>query len=269
MKRAISFKFVAAKAPVQRSLSMRTRAMTDPAARARLTTYASLAATAASAAVGGTADAATVVSTALQGKKINWNTGVGNVAATSVNITFGGLLGVNGGFIINTRALPTGSGAPFGGVVAAWQGAGNGVFLRRSFASDGNAALLAPYGSNGAASTGIATFANVNLGNATSDLGNSTWIGGSAATSKYLLFNFTGTGGTYSGWIEILTTTTGFDVSGKSMYSATLGRWAYDNQAGYQLNAGQINAAAVPGGAGLAALAFGAAGLRGRRRGRN
>jgi hypothetical protein len=44
--------------------------------------------------------------------------------------------------------------------------------------------------------------------------------------------------------------------------------WAY-NDTGGSINAGQVAPSAVPGGAGLAALTFGAAGLRGRRRSRN
>ena len=88
-----------------------------------------------------------------------------------------------------------------------------------------------------------------------------------SGASKYLLFNFQASGSTYYGWIEILATTTGV-TGGISGYSATLGRWAYDTS-GTAITAGQIIPSAVPGGAGLAALAFGAAGLRGRRRSRN
>ena len=99
------------------------------------------------------------------------------------------------------------------------------------------------------------------------DAGNAAFSGASPQTSKYLLFNFQASGSTYYGWIEILATTTG--VTGPiSGYSATLGRWAYDTS-GTAITAGQIIPSAVPGGAGLAALAFGAAGLRGRRRSRN
>ena len=245
---------------------------------ARLATYTTLAAAAASAAVGGTADASTVVSTALQGKKINWDTGSGNFAAVSVlalgtaGDAFGGLLGAGGGFKLNTRATAVGGRLTSGflGVVAVWQGVGTGQFQRGG--SGTNPALLANFNATAGAGTAAAAFANLNLGYYSTSsssffsLGNNAFSG----SSKYLLFSFTGTDtNTYYGWIEILETTVGWNSNNSSNYSATLGRWAYDNQANYQLKAGEINAAAVPGGAGLAALAFGAAGLRGRRRGRN
>ncbi len=66
--------------------------MATHATRARLTTYASLAAATAAAAVGGTADASTVVSTALNGTVIGWNTGAGQTRTTTVT-GFGGLGG--------------------------------------------------------------------------------------------------------------------------------------------------------------------------------
>ena len=76
--------------------------------------------------------------------------------------------------------------------------------------------------------------------------------------TKYLGFRLTvGEGDSRYGWIEYVNNGT----------STTVSRWAYESQ----LNTGITTptASAVPGGAGLAALAFGAAGLRGRRRSRN
>ena len=244
--------------------------MTTHATRARLTTYASLAAATAAAAVGGTADASTVVSTALNGTVIGWDTqGAGQTPTTTVT-NFGGL-GVNNGFKIATRATANGgsSASSFFGVVIAWQGAGNGQFRRGGLGT--NPAFLAAYGSNQAAGTSASAFANVNLGRSSGlNSGNNAFAGASPQTSKYLLFNFQASGSTYYGWIEILATTTGVTGTGPftSGYSATLGRWAYDTS-GTAITAGQIIPGAVPGGAGLAALAFGAAGLRGRRRSRN
>ena len=151
----------------------------------------------------------------------------------------------------------------FFGVVIEWQGAGNGQFRRGGPGL--NQAFLASYGSNQTAGIGAAAFANVNLATFNGvDDGNAAFSG----ASKYLLFNFQASGSTYYGWIEILATTTGVDGGTISRYSATLGRWAYDTS-GTAITAGQIITSAVPGGAGLAALAFGAAGLRGRRRSRN
>ena len=241
--------------------------MTTHATRARLTTYASLAAATAAAAVGGTADASTVVSTALNGTVIGWNTGAGQTPTTTVT-NFGGL-GVNNGFKIATRATAFGrySASSFFGVVIAWHGAGSGQFRRGGTGT--NPAFLAAYGSNQAAGTTASAFANVNLATFNGgDAGNAAFSGASPQTSKYLLFNFQASGSTYYGWIEILATTTGVDGGTISRYSATLGRWAYDTS-GTAITAGQIITSAVPGGAGLAALAFGAAGLRGRRRSRN
>ena len=243
--------------------------MATHATRARLTTYASLAAATAAAAVGGTADASTVVSTALNGTVIGWNTGASQTPTTTVT-NFGGL-GVNNGFKIATRATANGgsSASSFFGVVIAWQGAGSGQFRRGGPGT--NPAFLAAYGSNQAAGFSASAFANVNLATSNGfNSGNAAFAGASPQTSKYLLFNFQASGSTYYGWIEILATTTGVTGTGPftSGYSATLGRWAYDTS-GTAITAGQIITSAVPGGAGLAALAFGAAGLRGRRRSRN
>lgn len=59
--------------------------------------------------------------------------------------------------------------------------------------------------------------------------------------------------GNIYGWIEFVNDGT----------STTVSRWAYETSGGGITTPG---ASAVPGGAGLAALAFGAAGVRGRRR---
>ena len=239
--------------------------MKTPVHRARLRSYASLAAASVSAAVGGTADASIVVSNSLQGKIVNWDTGAGNVAATTVNTTFGGLLAGGGGFSIATRATANGRGTAMSyriGVVARWQGNGSGKFQRGGVGPD--QALLASSGAPQNAGTGSASLANVNLG--TTDSGRNFGNAAFSGSSKYLLFSFQANTTTYYGWIEILSTTTGSTTP--SLYSATLGRWAYDNS-GSPITAGQIVASAVPGGAGISALVVGAAGLRGRRRARN
>ena len=82
-------------------------------------------------------------------------------------------------------------------------------------------------------------------------------------TTGYIFFHFrddnwSGESDSYYGWLE---------VSRNAQGVYTLDRWAYETVGGV---AAAISApVAIPGGTGLAALAFGAAGLRGRRRSRN
>ena len=95
--------------------------------------------------------------------------------------------------------------------------------------------------------------------------GNASFSGASPNTSRYFLFNFVQGSSTYYGWFELLAMAA--PQTGGNL-TVTLGRWAYDNT-GATVFAGQLSGSAVPGGTGLAALAFGAAGLRGRRRSRN
>ena len=86
---------------------------------------------------------------------------------------------------------------------------------------------------------------------------------GNTGATWYLLFKFTdgAASGDY-GWISFTANVNGFGSS-----SITITGWGWDDS-GATIGAG-VTASAVPGGAGLAALAVGAAGLRGRRRGRN
>ncbi|MGA0286531.1 MAG: hypothetical protein ACO3QA_05800, partial [Phycisphaerales bacterium] len=188
------------------------------------------------------------------GKVINWNTGAGNVAATSTYI-----LGAGGpGFLVNTRATSNGGGTPYVGVAIAAIGTPNVSFLRGNAGT--NAIQLASYGSKATAmnqAAGWAAFGNINLGAGPANSGNLAF-----GTSKYVMFRFDNAGTTNYGWIELKAATTGF--SGTSQYSVTLGDWAYDNS-GAALGAG-VTANAVPGLGGLAALAaMGAAGVRTRR----
>jgi len=86
------------------------------------------------------------------------------------------------------------------------------------------------------------------------------WNNTASGLTGYIFFRFqdNGTGAAsdfYYGWLE---------VSRNAQGVYTLNRWAYETVGGV---AAQIGAPApIPGGAGLAALAVGAAGLRGRRR---
>ena len=79
-----------------------------------------------------------------------------------------------------------------------------------------------------------------------------------AGETRYLGFRLTVSGGDFRfGWIEYVNNGT----------STTVSRWAYEST----LNTGITTptASAVPGAGGVLALAIGAAGIRGRRRGRN
>lgn len=80
---------------------------------------------------------------------------------------------------------------------------------------------------------------------------------------SFMGFRFGSSGNHYYGYIEVLWNWTG-DPSTSSFQLLSA---AYESTANTGILAG--GATAVPGGTGLAALAFGAAGLRGRRRNRN
>jgi len=73
-------------------------------------------------------------------------------------------------------------------------------------------------------------------------------------STKYVGFLARNGSAVHFGWLE-------FTLSGGDY---TISRWAYESSAGVSIS----TPSAVPGGAGLAALAIGAAGLRGRRRSR-
>ena len=85
------------------------------------------------------------------------------------------------------------------------------------------------------------------------------------STTGYLGFRFQSSGNWLYGWMEIEVFK---DLANQNSISIRVNGWAYDNT-GASVLAGVGGASAIPGGAGLAALAFGAAGLRGRRRSRN
>jgi hypothetical protein len=80
----------------------------------------------------------------------------------------------------------------------------------------------------------------------------------------YLLFQFTDGAafGNY-GWVSFVAS----DTIGYQTGSITITGWGWDDS-GAKIGAG-VTASVIPGGTGLAALAVGAAGLRGRRRSRN
>ena len=91
---------------------------------------------------------------------------------------------------------------------------------------------------------------------------NDVWIGGTqlfnfptSGNTGYLGFRLTvGEGDNIYGWIEYV----------NNGSSTTVSRWAYESTVNTGITTPSVSA--VPGGAGLAALALGAAGVRGRRR---
>lgn len=93
-------------------------------------------------------------------------------------------------------------------------------------------------------------------------------LGGTVGNSirGYLGFRFSNDGSTvFYGYFDLTISRSGTDEN--SSLSVTVHGWAYNSVAGQSITIG--SPAAIPGGTGLAALAFGAAGLRGRRRSRN
>ncbi len=249
---------------------MASRTMSAQSARptrSRLTTYAAMATTATATSIAGTAEAAIVVDSSKVNTVVGWNVSLGQIRT----VYLAGLPG-GGSVKLFTNANASGQ-VPFAGgpvgVAASWV-AGTGVF--RMGGPGFRPGFLAAYGAAANAGSYSNAFAYVNrgAGNVSGDIvdnGNAAFSGASPLTSKYLLFNFQSGASTLHGWIEILSMTGSSSGSLPSNYSVTLGRWAYEDT-GIAITAGQISLNLVPGGAGLAALAFGAAGLRGRRRGR-
>ena len=83
----------------------------------------------------------------------------------------------------------------------------------------------------------------------------------------YLAFAISdGASNYYFGYFDVTLSNTGRTGTGLAI-TLTVHSWAYNSVAGQAITI--PGAAAVPGGTGLAALAFGASGLRGRRRSRN
>lgn len=87
---------------------------------------------------------------------------------------------------------------------------------------------------------------------------------GAASVRGFFAFRIAdGSGDYYYGYFDVEVSRTGIDSN--STMSVTIHGWAYNSVAGQLIS----TPCAVPGGTGLAALAVGAAGLRGRRRSRN
>ena len=88
-----------------------------------------------------------------------------------------------------------------------------------------------------------------------------------SSAQGYLAFAIDdGAGSWFFGYFDVTLSNPGATGTASAL-TLTINGWAYNSVAGQSITIGAP--VAVPGGAGLAALAIGAAGLRGRRRGRN
>jgi hypothetical protein len=137
--------------------------------------------------------------------------------------------------------------------------AGAGGPFRAGFVAAANATW------NMAGPTTSSSFAPLWFGGATGGVWNDPQgLSGSGGQTRYLLFQFTdgAAAGNY-GWVSFVTSNTIEYQNG----SITITGWGWGDD-GNPIAAG-FTGTAVPGGTGLAALAFGAAALRGRRRSRS
>jgi len=226
----------------------------------RIARYASLA-TATAATVTATTDAAVVNSDPAWKATISvQSTGTGSWIRSSVN-TFGpGATLLDGKFFASVFAWGT-------------VGSRNGVIgvqnlstasVRGTRLNIGDVVSSSPTAAWGISATGFfsswattrytaVTFLPINLGTGT----------GASAVRGYYAFRFSdGLADYHYGYFDIEFSRSGTDVN--SSISVTIHGWAYEDVAGQPITV----AAAVPGGAGLAALAFGASGCRARRRSR-
>ena len=119
---------------------------------------------------------------------------------------------------------------------------------------------LAASGRTNAGSFSPATIASDSLGS---------WQmpGSTGSVQGFIPFAFSNwfTGDWYFGYFDVTISKDGIQAG--SSFSLTINAWAYNGTAGQSITL--PGASAVPGGTALAALAFGAAGLRGRRRSRH
>ena len=144
--------------------------------------------------------------------------------------------------------------------VGAWSG-GLPVYANATWNNPGRTPAQFA-GTNNAIGTGATGIIAFGTSNAPSGINRDPQGVGNTGRTWYLLFKFKGGAaiGNY-GWISFTANVNGFGNS-----SLTFTGWGWDDS-GATIGAG-VTASAVPGGTGLAALAFGAAGLRGRRRSR-
>ena len=157
-------------------------------------------------------------------------------------------------------ALFTGNPASRAGFVQGIGGAG----IRRARLTSG--AVVGPTGSF--VGIGGGPYSTFSSGGAWMNQSTSgSWsLGGTNSVRGYLAFRIPdGSANYYYGYLDLEYSRGGTGAT--SYLTMTLHGWAFENVAGQSITIGAPSA--VPGGAGLAALAFGAVGLRGRRRNRN
>jgi hypothetical protein len=245
----------------------------------RLTQYAMAAAGAATGVVG-VSEAAVVMSTA--GSPLWSGTFSGPVNATvtqatatgiSVNQVWGDALLNNAFTAFMLRGLSTASARFRGGALNA--AAGNGV--RRSVLASGavigggggvswaNSVAAASFGTRSLATGFQPAAASINPWSMNAATG-APGTGNADSVRGYVAFRI-GAGGSdfYYGYFDLEYSRSGNENG--SSFTMTVHGWAYESTLNQSITIGAPSA--VPGGAGLAALAFGAAGLRGRRRSRN
>lgn len=219
----------------------------------RLKSYLATAAAAGAGVVASSASAAVV--TSAQGDYTTWSqslTGPGIATNKSWgNNALPGMADITAVILSN----------PANGRLAAMTGGGGFGTARLS----AGAVIGATMAANQWTATGFAAVSSAPAGANPSFAPGPFWLSPSGADTQtgYLAFRVdAGSSQYYYGYFEIRVSRTGIEAG--STLSMSVTGWAYENTAGQSITIG--GAAAVPGGAGLAALAVGAAGLRGRRR---
>ncbi len=228
----------------------------EPTRSARLTRYG------AAAAFAGLGSGGAAVASVVTSSSVGWSGWTGVVASvngTLNNTAFGTAL-LNGGFRFSMRQWA-------GGRLAYAGALGGSNRIGRSRLGGGSVIGPDPPGGNWLSNNGTAiAFSTRSLNGPWSPLGLHAWSlaagTGPDSVRGFLPFRIGATGGFHYGYFDVEVGRTGITVP--STFSMTIHGWAYESVAGQSITI--PGAAAVPGGAGLAALVAGAAGLRGRRR---
>jgi hypothetical protein len=257
-------------APIGARFDSRTSDRDRTKVGSRLLFYAA----AASVAGGGAADAAVVDSGTWAGWTGTAGGTVGNGPFTDSTSAFGGDTLVDDAFSATVRQA-TGFGLFRYGRLTASANGEFAVGRRAAGAVIGTSLGFQSWSNSG----GIAAVSQAQTSNPWQPVAGPGWAmstgTGADSVHGYLAFRiFDGSSAYYFGYFEVTMSRTGTgydsvvsgvpDVGTPSTISMTIHGWAYESVAGQSITI--PGAAAVPGGAGLAALVAGAAGLRGRRR---
>jgi hypothetical protein len=225
----------------------------EPTRSARLTRYG------AAAAFAGLGSGGAAVASVVTSSSVGWSgwTGVVSSINGTLNYTAFGTALLNGGFRFSVRQWT--------GVRLAYARAlGGGNRIGRSRLGGGSVIGPNPPGGNWSSNNGTAiAFSTRSLNGPWSPLGQKAWslaaAPGPDSVRGFLPFRIGAASGFYYGYFDVEVSRNGNTVP--SMFSMTIHGWAYENT----LNGSITTPSSVPG-SGLAALAVGAAGLRGRRR---